>query len=129
MAIALQKTMEMRELVCGECGINFMAPEFFMAEKQANGSGWHCPNGHTRAYIESDVAKLRKQLEAEKQKSAMEASTRRMVEETLEKERREAKRLKKRTDAGVCTCCNRTFQNLARHMKTKHDPKVSANKK
>lgn len=29
-------------------------------------------------------------------------------------------RTKKRGGHGVCPCCNRTFQQLARHMKSKH---------
>jgi len=37
----------------------------------------------------------------------------------------ELKRVKRRINGGVCTCCNRTFTNLARHMKTKH-PVVAA---
>lgn len=31
-----------------------------------------------------------------------------------------ATRLKNRAKAGVCPCCNRTFQNLARHMASQH---------
>lgn len=31
-----------------------------------------------------------------------------------------ATRIKRRVSAGVCPCCNRTFQCLARHMATKH---------
>ena len=34
-------------------------------------------------------------------------------------------RLQKRIHAGVCPCCNRTFTNVARHMKTKHPNVVS----
>ena len=29
-------------------------------------------------------------------------------------------KLKKRASAGVCPCCNRSFQNLRRHMGNKH---------
>lgn len=29
-------------------------------------------------------------------------------------------RLKNRAKAGVCPCCNRTFKQLAAHMKTQH---------
>lgn len=31
-----------------------------------------------------------------------------------------ATRLKNRAAHGVCPCCNRTFQQLARHMSAKH---------
>jgi len=29
-------------------------------------------------------------------------------------------KIKRRVQHGVCPCCNRTFSNLASHMKTKH---------
>ncbi len=29
-------------------------------------------------------------------------------------------RTRKRVGSGVCPCCSRTFQQLARHMKAKH---------
>ncbi len=29
-------------------------------------------------------------------------------------------KVKKRAANGVCPCCNRTFSDLARHMKAKH---------
>jgi hypothetical protein len=28
--------------------------------------------------------------------------------------------MRKRIQSGVCPCCNRTFENLGRHMKSKH---------
>lgn len=45
------------------------------------------------------------------------------VAETLvaEVERlRKALEIKKRVGNGVCPCCNRTFENLSRHMSCKH---------
>lgn len=36
------------------------------------------------------------------------------------KNARKAKSLSDRAHAGVCPCCNRTFKQLAAHMKTKH---------
>jgi hypothetical protein len=69
----------------------------------------------------SEKAKLEKQLASEQQ-------ARRWVEQRLEAEAAEhAKTARKlsRVSAGVCPCCNRTFQNVARHMKTKH-PDIAA---
>jgi hypothetical protein len=35
-------------------------------------------------------------------------------------------RLKNRAAAGLCTCCNRSFQNLRKHMEIKHPEQVKA---
>jgi uncharacterized protein (UPF0212 family) len=120
MGLALQKSIDMRALQCGECGVDFYAPEFMMAEKQRAGGDWYCPNGHCRVYTETTEKKLRKELE-EKQKELIEERSARWNEAAIrQKAERELKRVKKRVGAGVCPECNRTFQQLARHMACKH---------
>jgi NMD protein affecting ribosome stability and mRNA decay len=120
-------SFEMREMRCGACGIVFWAPEFFMDQREKDGNVWHCPNGHRRVYRETTADKLRKELEVERQHSAMERQLRIDTESRLKKAQREQKRIKTRIQAGVCPDCNRTFQNLARHMECKHHVnKVSA---
>ena len=44
--------------------------------------------------------------------------TDRMLDET--NRRMKAEKQLKRVHNGVCPCCNRSFQNLQKHMKTKH---------
>ena len=105
---------------CISCGVWFGVDKYLDAERRNSKNYFYCPNGHSQAYRESEAERLRKQLQQEQQKSAMEAASRRAAEEGRAKAEKELKRIKMRTDAGVCTCCNRTFQNLARHMKTKH---------
>lgn len=96
----------------------------------------HCPFGHPNYWklgkTESD--KLRDQLDEERrqrqqaeQAVAREADWRREAEEKAKHERNRANgykghatRITKRAKAGVCPCCNRTFQQLARHMQTQH---------
>jgi transposase-like protein len=120
MGYALPISVQMTDMECGECGIQFAVPESWRAEKQRTGKGWHCPNGHARAYIESDVKRLEKQLaEAHRTNTAL-AEQVRQAQIAERKATAERKRIAKRISAGVCMCCNRTFQNLARHMKTKH---------
>lgn len=124
MGYALKVEIEMREMVCGECGINFAAPELIMAKRQETGEGWYCPNGHSRVYRESDADKLRKQLAAEQSRVALERSMRITAEEQLDKAKKEAKRVAKRIAAGICPHCHRTFQQLARHMQCKHSAEL-----
>ena len=47
---------------CGECGIVFFVPTSFYDDRLNNGGGWHCPNGHDRAFTEPRVVKLEKIL-------------------------------------------------------------------
>lgn len=120
MALPLYSSTALTEIVCGQCGIQFAVPENWRAEKQETGDGWYCPNGHCRAYKESDAAKYRRLLNEEKARHLKTLSRLNETEAAEQKITKELSRIKKRASAGVCPCCNRTFQQLARHMKTKH---------
>lgn len=116
-------------LECGKCGIAFAMPQVFRDEKRENGTTFYCPNGHPRAFMETETTRLRRQLEtAQKRQGWAEAR------ETHERDQREATersnralrgvvtRTKKRAAAGVCQVpgCSRTFQDVARHMASQH---------
>lgn len=106
---------ELTMMSCGECGVDFSMPTALFQEcKKLGGSkSWYCPNGHSRCFRESDIDKMRRERDCAIQEQA------RLAEQITLKER-EIKRIKKRASAGVCQCCNRTFANMSRHMKTKH---------
>jgi len=120
MGYAIPISVQMSDMECGECGIQFSVPETWRAEKQRTGASWYCPNGHSRVYRESDAEKARKALAEEKQRHATTLARLNEAELAERKAQTEMKRMKRRAAAGVCPCCNRTFQQLARHMKTKH---------
>lgn len=126
--IAVQITVE--TLACPNCGTWFGVDEVLLDRFRSNGRDFHCPNGHTMSYHDNDRARLRKaRTELEKANARIEREHRRLVEET---ERREAAersasalrgvvtKTKRRVGNGVCPCCGRTFQQLARHMHAKH---------
>lgn len=48
--------------ICGNCGVVFWVPEKLEAEYLKNGIGWFCPNGHNRAYLESECDRVNKKL-------------------------------------------------------------------
>ena len=98
---------------CGECGIEFCVPNFFQEERQKSGGNWYCPNGHSRVYRESDADKFRRERDRALQQIAQR-------DETIALHERTIGRLKKRTAAGTCPCCQRTFANMAQHMKRQH---------
>lgn len=120
MGYAVPITVQMTDMTCGGCGIQFAVPEAWRAEKKETGKGWYCPNGCSRVYKESDVAAAKAELEAERDRHQRTLARLNAAETAEQKAKRELKRVNKRVSAGVCPCCNRTFQQLARHMKTKH---------
>jgi len=111
---------------CCNCGVSFCMTEDLKKQRLGDGQSFYCPNGHSQHYTNSNATKikrLREELERERQKIAMLRST----NETTERRRRAAqgvatKRKKKleRVANGVCPCCSRSFQNLARHMSHQH---------
>lgn len=105
---------------CGECGIEFAVPDFFDKERRDTGKGWHCPNGHSRVYRESDADKFRRERDQAIQQMARAEQEAAEAETRARKAEAEVRRIKKRASGGVCPCCNRSFTALARHMKAKH---------
>jgi len=87
--------------------------------------------GHQWVYKKTKAEKLKEELKAERESRARERASNDQYEARLRDERDSYKnkaraqkaaktRLKNRVAAGVCPCCNRTFQNLARHMDHQH---------
>jgi hypothetical protein len=126
------KQVELVEMMCGECEILFAVPAAWKWRRQEDGRTWYCPNGHPRVYRESENDRLKRELaeaheRAERNRRAAErARTQRgMAERSAAAYKGQATKLRKRAAAGVCPCCHRTFQQLARHMQNKH-PKFVA---
>jgi hypothetical protein len=132
---------------CVSCGIVFAMPEEYNRllrnDYRGTAEAWfYCPRGHQQYYSgASEADKLRQQLDEERrqrqraeQKIAQKddeirdwKATANDQRDKAEHERRRANgykghatRITKRAKAGVCPCCNRSFQQLARHMATKH---------
>ena len=116
-----------REMECGACGIRFLVPQSFDNNKREHGLGWHCPNGHSRIYRESDSEKMRRERDLARQQVARAEQEAAEAREAQAKAERREKRIRKRIHAGVCPCCNRTFVNLGRHMQTKHPDQLGPN--
>lgn len=116
---ALYRSVQLEEHTCGQCGILYAAPAYFWDERRRNHSlGFYCPNGHQRVFLgETEAQKLQRELNVAKR----DADWQRQLREKTEKKLRRAER---RIQAGVCIHCNRTFQDVARHMRTKHSEGV-----
>jgi ssDNA-binding Zn-finger/Zn-ribbon topoisomerase 1 len=122
MSITFQEVVTLERLQCGSCGGVFAMTQHFLETKRMESGGYHCPYcGEVRGWWKSEADKIREQLE-EKSKLLTAAKCDLLREQH---EKAELERKLSRTKNGVCPCCNRTFQNLGRHMKTKHKDFVS----
>lgn len=109
-------TITFQQVRCGECDALFFLTQSFYDARRNDGGTFYCPNGHPRVFSESVQTRLDKaQAEASSLRTRwIAADEQRMAAE------RANERLKRRIKAGVCPCCQRSFQNLCRHIKTKH---------
>jgi DNA repair exonuclease SbcCD ATPase subunit len=111
---------ETLEVTACWCGINMAAPAILVQKAQREGTTLYCPLGHSFVWTKSENTKLREQLAAEQMRVANLKDDLRTAEYARRAEKAKATRLAKRVHNGVCPECNRTFQNLARHMETQH---------
>lgn len=107
-------------LTCGECGLVFWVPWQWLKEKRDAGGAFHCPNGHSRVFKESETDRLRRELKAKDEELARERTRSEQKDRANAALRGQVTRIKTRVQHGVCPCCKRTFGNMARHMATKH---------
>lgn len=102
------------------CAVQFGMPRSLAVTLRETGGTFYCPKGHALRFGESEIDKMKRKLEAANQRrewAEKNAATARKAEAIARgKLRAQTERVKN----GVCPCCNRTFQNLMRHMQTKH---------
>lgn len=133
--IAVEQKLITEECCYAGCGVLFAMTEEFVRERRKDHQWWYCPNGHQQQYSgKNEAEQLREKLEEERrqrqsaeQRVAMWQDEAREAEERAKRERNRANgykghatRITKRAKAGVCPCCNRSFENLRRHMSTQH---------
>lgn len=112
---------------CGECGVVFGLAEDYEQRRRNDGKTWYCPNGHPRAWVESEADRLKKQLKQAEERIASEEGWGKHLSGLLDSERKshastkgQLTKTRKRIGNGVCPDCNRHFTNVERHMATKH---------
>ena len=99
------------------CGIGLAVPEnLYSHAQQTDRNHIYCPLGHTFVFRDN----YEKKLEAEQRRHRATKDLLHAEERSHIATRGHLTRTKKRVAAGVCPCCHRTFQQLARHMKNKH---------
>lgn len=101
---------------CG-CDLQFAMTRIFYNHTKESGCTWYCPKGHARSWSGPTTTQKLEAAEARQRalKDQLEAA-----EAEAEATRVKLIRDRHRFANGVCPCCNRSFENVARHMKTKH---------
>lgn len=108
------------------CGVLFAAPAHMLKTKRHDGSSFYCPNGHSLSY-DGDKKRLEQRVrQAEERETRLRA---RLDQEEAHARAQKARatrfkndrdRIRARISEGVCPCCNRTFKQVAAHMKRQH---------
>jgi len=116
---------------CYTCKCEMMIPDaLYEAADRAKGViSFYCAYGHGQVFAkgESEETKLRRERDRLQQRLAekddeinRQRELREGTERRLSAARGQVTKIKNRVGHGVCPCCNRTFENLARHMTSKH---------
>lgn len=112
--------VEYRQMHCTQCGVLYFFPEKWCDQARVEGKSWHCPNGHSQWFGESAHDQVIRERDRLKQRAAQLEDEARAERERAEKAIAATKRLKKRTAAGSCPACKRTFSNMATHIRKMH---------
>lgn len=117
------------ELKCCECGVMFgMTPDVYAVRRQDN-RNFFCPHGHEQHFPKgkTEAEKLREERDRLAQRIAQKDDRIKELQDQRDHEQRrvaaakgQVTKLKNRAAAGVCPCCTRHFDNLQRHMASKH---------
>lgn len=102
---------------CGACGVVFGITEDMENRRRQDKKAFYCPNGHSLSFKgKSDTEKL-------KDVQARELALRDQLSASIregELTRQALLRDRQRFLNGVCVCCNRSFENVRRHMTSQH---------
>jgi RNA polymerase-binding transcription factor DksA len=121
---------------CATCCIAFAIPQS-LNERWLSGAhrNVYCPLGHVNVMCVTEVDKVRDELAREKHRTEQAQADAAYQRERKEQEirrrnaaRGQVTRIKNRVKNGVCPACNRTFEDLARHMASKHPHYCEAEK-
>lgn len=116
--ISTEVELEVKQ--CPVCFVHYAIPQAMSNKKSKDGGDWYCPNGDNLIYTKTKADKLTAELQAEKENTEYWMKRKEEVDRQLKAKKGELAKLKNRVSNGVCPCCNRSFQNLKRHIATKH---------
>jgi hypothetical protein len=105
---------------CAHCHMMFAITRDFEERRRSDRTSFYCPSGHSQWFqgitdkerakrAEARAQALRDQLDASERSRAALKGVATKMKAKVEK-----------AEAGVCPHCHRSFQDLRRHMKSKH---------
>ena len=111
------------ETQCWRCHCSYMLPRaLYVAAKASEKISFYCPYGHEAHFAagETEEDKLRRERDLLKQRLAQRDDEITIQTKLIVNLKAQRAKVTQRISHGVCPCCNRQFQNMARHMATKH---------
>lgn len=106
---------------CYQCDCLVPMSPVMLNNLRANHNAFYCINGHAQSFRgESEADRLRKKLHESDLLATRRANALAAAVASQATAEAALKKSSTRTKAGVCSCCNRTFKQLAAHMKNKH---------
>ncbi len=119
--LTLEVNTELTTIDCGVCGGTYAINERYRLQKYQHAGTWHCPYCQTSwGYGETEISRLKLQLESQKKLTEWAKQEAKHAESRRRAAAGQLTKIKRRVGNGVCPCCNRTFKDLALHMKDKH---------
>jgi len=114
-------TATLVSIKCSKCGVTFAATESFVAVRRADHRTFYCINGHEQYYPQkSEAEKLRERLRVTEGQLRHTRDQLQATEYQRRAQKGQVTRLRNRIAAGVCPCCNRSFQDVRAHMQGQH---------
>ncbi len=105
---------------CWKCGIVYAVPDHFEKKRREERSTFYCPNGHPAVFKKSQADVLRELLDEERRRKEWAERGRDSARRSARAYKGKVTEIKNRVRNGVCPFCKRSFENLRRHMETKH---------
>lgn len=117
---------------CPNCGITHAIPAGFERQMLEKGRNCICPRGHTWSFMAKSRVQIIKDRDEEIIRLRARVASRNEEIEHIKGSQKALRgvttKTKHRIANGACPCCNRSFADLAKHMKGKH-PKYLKNEK
>ncbi len=121
MDVQLNFAVTLTKINCGDCGGTYAINERYRRQKQEVGGFWNCPYCKCSwGFTEGENTRLKRELEQERKRKEWAQQEAKLSENRRRAAVGQVTKIKNRVAKGVCPCCNRTFQNLMKHMKTQH---------
>ncbi len=112
---------------CSQCSVVYWLTKVHRTQLVETGETFYCPSGHPQYFADSEINRLKRQLEVSERDRKYYRERReieRAAKESAQRGRAAFKgqvtKIKRRVGRGVCPCCNRQFKDLQRHMEGQH---------